>query len=78
MFNAQDPDKLKVLDWIDLQIWPKNIFLSFYRKGAAWSGKLIFINPDEAKKFMYKVEANDDYPPNKTSTYKYCVRRKII
>ena len=61
--KAQDPDKLKVLDWIGSRADGQEHFLSFYRKGAAWSGKLIFIKPDEAKKFMYKVEANDDYLP---------------
>ena len=35
--------------------------ISFYRKGAAWSGRLIFIKPDAANKFRQKVEANPDH-----------------
>ena len=61
--KAQDPNKLKVLDWVASRADGQEHFLSFYRKGAAWSGKLLFIKPDEAKKFMRKVEANDDYLP---------------
>ena len=61
--KEQDPDKLKVMDYIASRSDNKEHFLSFYRKGAAWSGKLIFIKPDEAKKFMQKVEKNDDYLP---------------
>jgi len=61
--KAQDPNKLKVLDWVASRADGQEHFLSFYRKGAAWSGKLIFIKPDEAKKFMRKVDANDDYLP---------------
>lgn len=59
--KEQDPNKLKVLDWIASRNDGKEHFLSFYRKGAAWSGKLIFIKPDQAKKFMNKVEQNPDY-----------------
>ena len=61
--KEQDPNKLKVLDWIASRTDGKEHFLSFYRKGAAWSGKLIFIKPDEAKKFMNKVQDNDEYLP---------------
>jgi len=61
--KAQDPNKLKVLDWVATRADGKEHFLSFYRKGAAWSGKLIFIRPAEAQKFMNKVEQNDDYLP---------------
>jgi hypothetical protein len=61
--KEQDPNKLKVLDWIAARADGKEHFLSFYRKGAAWSGKLVFIKPDEAKKFMAKVERNSDYMP---------------
>jgi hypothetical protein len=61
--KEQDPNKLKVLDWIADRTDGKEHFLSFYRKGAAWSGKLIFIKPDQAKRFMQKVEANPDYKP---------------
>ena len=61
--KAQDPNKLKVLDWVASRTDGQEHFLSFYRKGAAWSGKLLFIRPDQAKRFMQKVEANDDYLP---------------
>ena len=61
--KEQDPNKLKVLDYIASRNDGQEHFLSFYRKGAAWSGKLIFIKPDEAKKFMKKVENNQDYLP---------------
>lgn len=59
--KEQDPNKLKVLDWIAARSDGQEHFLSFYRKGAAWSGKLMFIKPDEAAKFMRKVEDNPDY-----------------
>ena len=59
--KEQDPNKLKVLDWIAARADGQEHFLSFYRKGAAWSGKLMFIKPDEAAKFMRKVEDNPDY-----------------
>lgn len=61
--KEQDPNKLKVLDWIASRTDGQEHFLSFYRKGAAWSGKLIFIKPDQAKTFMQKVENNPDYLP---------------
>jgi hypothetical protein len=61
--KEQDPNKLKVLDWIAARTDGQEHFLSFYRKGAAWSGKLIFIKPDQAKSFMQKVENNSDYLP---------------
>jgi len=61
--KEQDPNKLKVLDWISSRADGKEHFLSFYRPGAAWSGKLVYIKPDEAKKFMNKVDANDDFLP---------------
>lgn len=61
--KEQDPNKLKVLDWIAARADGKEHFLSFYRKGAAWSGKLLFIRPNEAKKFIAKVEDNQDYLP---------------
>jgi len=61
--KEQDPNKLKVLDWIANRQDNKEHFLSFYRKGAAWSGKLIWIMPDQAKKFMRKVEDNEEYLP---------------
>jgi len=59
--KEQDPNKLKVLDWIADRADGKEHFLSFYRKGAAWSGRLIFIKPDAANKFRQKVEANPDH-----------------
>lgn len=61
--KEQDPNKLKVLDWIAAREDGKEHFLSFYRKGAAWSGKLLFIRPEDAKRFMYKVEDNEEYLP---------------
>ena len=39
--KEQDPNKLKVLDWIADRADGKEHFLSFYRKGAPWSGRLI-------------------------------------
>ena len=59
--KEQDPNKLKVLDWIADRADGKEHFLSFYRKGAAWSGRLLFIKPDAAKKFRQKVEDNPDH-----------------
>lgn len=59
--KEQDPNKMKVLDWIADRVDGKEHFLSFYRKGAAWSGRLLFIKPDEAKRFMKKVEANPEH-----------------
>ena len=61
--KEQDPNKLKVLDYIATRNDGKEHFLSFYRKGAAWSGRLMFIKPDQAKTFMQKVEDNEDYLP---------------
>ena len=59
--KEQDPNKLKVLDWIADRVDGKEHFLSFYRKGAAWSGRLLFIKPEAANKFRQKVEDNPDY-----------------
>ena len=59
--KEQDPNKMKVLDWIADRTDGKEHFLSFYRKGAAWSGRLIFIKPDAAKKFRQKVENNPEH-----------------
>ena len=59
--KEQDPNKLKVLDWIADRADGKEHFLSFYRKGAAWSGRLIFIKPDAANKFRKKVEDNPEH-----------------
>ena len=59
--KEQDPNKLKVLDWIADRADGKEHFLSFYRKGAAWSGRLIFIKPEAAAKFRRKVENNPEH-----------------
>ena len=59
--KEQDPNKLKVLDWIADRVDGKEHFLSFYRKGAAWSGRLLFIKPEAAKKFRQKVEDNPEH-----------------
>jgi len=59
--KEQDPNKLKVLDWIADREDGKEHFLSFYRKGAAWSGRLIFIKPEAAEKFRRKVEDNEEH-----------------
>ena len=59
--KEQDPNKLKVLDWIADRVDGKEHFLSFYRKGAAWSGRLLFIKPEAANKFRQKVENNQDH-----------------
>lgn len=59
--KEQDPNKLKVLDWIADRVDGKEHFLSFYRKGAAWSGRLLFIKPEAANKFRQKVEDNPDH-----------------
>ena len=59
--KEQDPNKMKVLDWIADRVDGKEHFLSFYRKGAAWSGRLLFIKPDAAKQFRQKVENNPEH-----------------
>ena len=59
--KEQDPNKMKVLDWIADRVDGKEHFLSFYRKGAAWSGRLLFIKPEAANKFRQKVEDNPDH-----------------
>ena len=59
--KEQDPNKLKVLDWIADRVDGKEHFLSFYRKGAAWSGRLLFIKPEAANKFRQKVENNPEH-----------------
>ena len=59
--KEQDPNKLKVLDWIADREDGKEHFLSFYRKGAAWSGRLLFIKPEAAEKFRRKVEDNEEH-----------------
>ena len=59
--KLQDPNKLKVLDWIAARTDGKEHFLSFYKPGAAYSGNLLFVDPINAKKFMRKVDDNPDY-----------------
>ena len=59
--KRQDPNKLKVLDWVSSRNDGKEHFLSFFVKGAAWSGRLLFIKPDAAKAFMKKVEDNPEH-----------------
>ena len=59
--KQQDPNKLKVLDWVGSRNDGKEHFLSFFVKGAAWSGRLLFIKPDAAKAFMKKVEDNPEH-----------------
>ena len=59
--KEQDPNKMKVLDWIADRVDGKEHFLSFYRKGAAWSGRLLFIKPEAANKFRQKVENNPEH-----------------
>lgn len=56
----QDPNKIKVLSWIADRTDGKEHFLSFFRKGAAWSGKLLYISPDQAKKFINALENHPD------------------
>ena len=59
--KQQDPNKLKVLDWVGSRNDGKEHFLSFFVKGTAWSGRLIFIKPEAAKTFMKKVEDNPEH-----------------
>ena len=58
--KKQDPNKIKVLNWIAERADGKEHFLSFFRKGAAWSGKLLYINPDQAKKFINALDSHPD------------------
>ncbi len=58
--KEQDPNKIKVLSWIADRTDGKEHFLSFFRKGAAWSGRLLYINPDQAKKFINALENHPD------------------
>lgn len=57
----QDPNKLKVLDYIASRADGKEHFLSFYMSGAAWSGNVMYIKPAEAKKFLMKYDDNPEY-----------------
>ena len=59
--KQQDSNKLKVLDWVGSRNDGKEHFLSFFVKGTAWSGRLIFIKPEAAKTFMKKVEDNPEH-----------------
>jgi len=57
----QDPNKMKVLDYIASRADGKEHFISFYMPGAAWSGNVIYIKPPAAKKFMMKYDDNPEY-----------------
>jgi len=57
----QDPNKMKVLDYIASRADGKEHFISFYMPGAAWSGNVIYIKPDAAKKFLMKYDDNEEY-----------------
>ena len=57
----QDPNKMKVLDYIGSRADGKEHFISFYMPGAAWSGNVIYIKPDAAKKFLMKYDDNPEY-----------------
>ena len=61
--KEQDPNKIKVLAWIGDRDDGKEHFLSFYRPGAAYSGNLIFIRPDAARKFtrIFDKKENEEY-----------------
>jgi len=59
--KEQDPNKIKVLDWIASRNDGKEHFLSFYRPGAAYSGNLIYIRPEAAKRFMKVWDANEEH-----------------
>lgn len=59
--KEQDPNKIKVLAWIGDRDDGKEHFLSFYRPGAAYSGNLIFIRPDAARKFTNIFDKNEEY-----------------
>tara|TARA_X000001036_G_scaffold439697_1_gene491810 strand:- start:1014 stop:2444 length:1431 start_codon:yes stop_codon:yes gene_type:complete len=59
--KEQDPNKVKVLDWIAARNDGKEHFLSFYRPGAAFSGNLIYIRPEAAKRFMKVWDANEEH-----------------
>lgn len=59
--KRQDPNKVKVMDYIASRNDGKEHFLSFYRKGTAYSGNLLWVTPDQAKKFLRKWDDNPDY-----------------
>ena len=52
-----------MLAWIGDRDDGKEHFLSFYRPGAAYSGNLIFIRPDAARKFtrIFDKKENEQY-----------------
>ena len=52
---------MKVLDYIGSRADGKEHFISFYMPGAAWSGNVIYIKPDAAKKFLMKYDDNPEY-----------------
>jgi len=57
----QDPNKIKVLTWIADRVDGKQHFLSFYRPGTAFSGNLLYISPEGAKKFLRLWDNNPDH-----------------
>ena len=57
----QDPNKIKVLTWIADRVDGKQHFLSFYRPGTAFSGNLLYISPQGAKKFLRLWDNNPDH-----------------
>ena len=59
--KLQDPNKIKVLGWIGSRTDNKEHFLSFYKPGAVFSGNLIFLKPDQAKKFMRIYDDKPEY-----------------
>ena len=59
--KLQDPNKIKVLGWIGSRTDNKEHFLSFYKPGAVFSGNLIFLKPDQAKKFMRIYDDKTEY-----------------
>jgi len=57
----QDPNKIKVLTWIADRVDGKQHFLSFYKPGTAFSGNLLYISPQGAKKFLRLWDNNPDH-----------------
>jgi hypothetical protein len=65
--KLQDPDKLKVLNYIASRTDGKEHFLSFYKPGTAFSGNLLYVDPITAKKFLQRYDDNVDYQPQMRS-----------
>ena len=57
----QDPNKIKVMTWIADRVDGKEHFLSFYKPGTAFSGNLLYISPNSAKKFLRVWDTNPDH-----------------